>query len=110
MMKCEGITSMDTEIIHIDLEPSFSDHVWENMVHKGLKCGRSIAEAKEYDCEFIKTKGCDECCFPLVWFLDPNIVIPLVNVKLSEVDRVLHIIDEFGDERELIGIVDIMGI
>ena len=27
MMKCEGTTGMNTEIIHIDLEPLFSDHV-----------------------------------------------------------------------------------
>ena len=80
------------------------------MIHKSLECERSIAEAEEHDCGFIKTKECDECWCPLIQFLDLNVVISLVNVKFSEVDGVLYIINEFRDEREWIGVADGMGI
>ena len=68
------------------------------MVHKGLEHRRRIAKTKEHHRGFIKTKGSDEGCLPLIRFLDPNVVVSLLNVKLSEINGVLHIINEFRNK------------
>ena len=52
----------------------FGDHVGEDVVHKGLKSGWSIAKPKEHDGRLKESKGGDECPFPLVFFLDADVV------------------------------------
>ena len=39
----------DKEVVHIDDEPSFSDHVSKRVVHESLKCGGRVAEAEKHD-------------------------------------------------------------
>ena len=68
------------------------------MVHECLEGARGIAEAKEHDGQLKKTQGSDECCFPLIFLLDLDVVIPPSDVELGEVSRVFHIVDKFGDE------------
>ena len=68
------------------------------MVHKCLEGAGGIAKAKEHDGWLKKTQGSDECCFPLIFLLDSDIVVPPSDVELGEVSGVLHIIDEFRDE------------
>ena len=68
------------------------------MVYKGLEHGRHIAKTKEHYHGFIKTEGSDEGYLPLIRFLDPNVVVFPSNVELSEINRVLHIINEFGNK------------
>ena len=38
----------DEEIIHVDNEPSFSNHVSERVVHESLKGGGGVAQAEEH--------------------------------------------------------------
>ena len=57
---------MYPQVIHIDLEPSFGDHVSEDMVHERLKGWGSVAKAKEHYGGFKETKRCDEHRFPFV--------------------------------------------
>ena len=68
------------------------------MVHKGLEYRRCIAKTKEHHCGFIKTEGSDEGCLPMIRFLDLNVVVSPLNVELSEINGVFHIINEFGNE------------
>ena len=98
MMESESTTGMNAKIIHIDFKPLFSDHVQENMVHKGLEYRRCIAKTKEHHHGFIETEGSDEGYLPLIRFLDLNVVVSPLNVELSEINRVFHIIDEFGNK------------
>ena len=39
----------DEEIIYVDDEPSFSDHVSEGVIHEMLEYGRRVVEIKEHD-------------------------------------------------------------
>ena len=98
MMKSKSITGMNAKIVHIDFKPSFSNHVQEDMVHKGLEHRRCIAKTKEHNCGFIKTKGSDKGCLPLIRFLDLNVVVSPLNIELSEINEVLHIINEFRNK------------
>ena len=75
----------DEEVIHVDDEPSFSDHVSEGVIHESLECGWRVAETKEHDHWLEESFVCDEGHFPLVSIFDTNIVIPPMNVEFGEV-------------------------
>ena len=75
---------MDPQVVHVDLEPMFSDHVGEDMIHERLKGWWGITEAKEHNSRFKKAERSDECRFPLVFFLNVDVIIAPSNVKLSE--------------------------
>ena len=75
---------MYPQVIHIDLEPSLGDHVSEDMIHEDLKSWGSITKAKEHNGGFKEAERSDECCFPLVFFPNANVVIAPSNIKLSE--------------------------
>ena len=40
------------EIIYVDDEPSFSNHVMKGVIYKALKCGRGVVETEEHDSGF----------------------------------------------------------
>ena len=40
---------VDKEIIHVDDEPSFGNHVTERVIHKSLKSGGGIGESEEHN-------------------------------------------------------------
>ena len=75
---------MYPQVIHIDLEPSLSNHVSEDVIHECLKSWRSITEAKEHYGGFKEAERSDECCFPLVFLPNANVVIAPLNIKLGE--------------------------
>ena len=66
---------MYPQVVHVDLEPSFCNHIGENMVHECLECGRGVAEPEEHYSGFKEAKRSDECCFPLVVLSDANVVV-----------------------------------
>ena len=101
---------MDPQVIHIDFEPTFSDHVSKDMIHECLKSRRSVAEAKEHYGGFKEAERSDECRFPLVFLPDANVVIAPSNIELGEQCGVLHIIDQLRDEGKGIPIVDGVGV
>ena len=82
----EGQISLgvDAQIIHVDLEPSFCNHISEYVIHKHLESGWCIAKAKEHDRGFEEAIGSNESCFPLVHFTDTNVVVPPSNVEFGE--------------------------
>ena len=84
---------MYPQVIHIDLEPTLGDHVSKDMVHECLKGRRGIAETKEHHSGFVKSERGDECCFPLVFLPDTNVIIAPPDIKLGEQCRVLHSIN-----------------
>ena len=84
---------MYPQVVHVDLEPSLSDHVGEDMVHECLKGRRGITEAKEHYGGFIESERGDERCLPLVFLSNTNVVITPSDIKLGEQRGVFHIID-----------------
>ena len=47
-----SVGGVDEEIVHIDDEPSFSDHIVEGVIHEPLKGGRGVGEPEEHDSGF----------------------------------------------------------
>ena len=101
---------MNAQVIHVDFQPALSDHICEDVVHKGLESGWSITEPKEHDGWFKESKRGDERSLPLVFFLNANVVESPSDVELGKDRRVLYIIDQFRNKGQGICIVDSVGI
>ena len=84
---------MDAQVVHVDLEPLFRDHVCKDMIHKCLEGQWSIAETKEHDCGFIEAKWSNERSLPLILFANVNVVITPSYIKFGEEGGILHVID-----------------
>ena len=101
---CSKVRGDNKEIVHIDNEPSFSDHVVEQVIHEPLECGGEVTNTEEHDDGFEKSFVDDESHFPLIAIFDANIVIPPVDIKLSEVISVFQLVNKVRDEREGVGV------
>ena len=92
------------EVIHIDDEPSFSDHILEGVIHELLECGGGVAKTEEHDSGFEKSFVGDEGSFPLVAVLDSNIVVPPANVEVDKVVNIFQLVHKVRNEREGVGV------
>ena len=79
-----GVRGVDEEVVHIDDEPSFSNHIAEGVVHETLEGGGGVGEPEEHHGGFEEASVGDEGCVPLVTILDSYIVISPLDVELSE--------------------------
>ena len=104
------ILGVDSHVIHVDLKPLFCEHICEDMVHESLEGGGSVVESKEHDGGFKESHGGNESGFPLIFLPDANVVISPTNVEFGEQGGFLHVIDEFQNEGEWIGISDSVGV
>ena len=79
-----GVGGVDEEIIHVDNEPTFGNHVAEGVVHEMLECGGGVGKSEEHYGGFEKSFVGNKGCFPLVTVLDSHIVVSPPDVELSE--------------------------
>ena len=110
MMEGYIILGVNSHVIHIDFKPFFWMHICEDMVHKSLEGGGSVAKSKEHDSRFEESHGGDESGFSLILLPDVNVVISPTNVKFGEQGGLLHVINEFRNEGEWISIPDSVGV
>ena len=85
------------EVIHINDEPSFCDHISERVGHESLKSGGGVGHAEEHDSGFIESSVGNEGGLPLVAILDLDIVISPLYVKLGKDLGIFEFVDEVGD-------------
>ena len=57
----------------------------KDVVHKALKCGRSICETKWHYQKFIMTFMCAKSGFRNIFILESDLMVPRAKVKLGEV-------------------------
>ena len=110
MMESYVILGVDPHVVHVDLKPLLWKHICEDMVHESLEGGGGVTEPKEHDGGFKESNGGDESGLPLIFLSDANVVIFPTNVEFGEQGGFFHVIDEFGDQRERIGISDGVGV
>ena len=101
-----GVGRVDEEIIHIDNEPSFSNHIAEGVVHETLESGGGVGKSEEHHGWFKKSFMGNEGCFPLVTVLDSYIVVSPPDVELSEDFSISQLVYEIGDKGEQVGVAD----
>ena len=82
----------DEKVIHIDNEPSFSNHVPEGVIHELLEHDKRVAKIKEHHYRFKESLECDKSCLPLVTILDMNVIISPLNVELDEVVSIFQLV------------------
>ena len=76
---------VDEEIIHVDDEPSFCNHVMKGIIHEVLEGGRGISETEEHHGWFEESFMGDESSFPLMSILDSDIIISPLDTKLVKI-------------------------
>ena len=104
------VVRVDKEVIHVYDEPSLCNHIPEGIRHESLKGGGRIGHAEEHDGGFIKSSVGDEGGFPLVTFLDSDIVISPSHIKLGEDFGIFKFVDEIRNQGEGICISNSMAI
>ena len=75
-----------------------------------MKGGRGIGHAEEHDGGFIKSSVGDEGGFPLATFLDSDIVISPLYIKLGEDLGIFKFVNEVGNQGEGVCISNSMAI
>ena len=63
------------DMVHVDNESSFSNHISEGGVHEGLEHGRGVTLSKEHYQGFIEAIRSDKCCLPFISLFDLNVVV-----------------------------------
>jgi len=92
-----GVRGEDEEVVHIDNEPTFCDHISKGVVHKSLESGRGVGEAKEHDGWFEEAFMSDEGGFPLMSVFDADVVVAPSDIKFCEDFGVSELVDEIRD-------------
>ena len=95
----------DEEVIHVDGEPSFGDHVMERVIHETLEHGRGVGGTKEHNSEFKETFMGDEGGLSLVTIFDADVMAP-ADVKLSEEFGIFQLVNEVRDEGKGVGVMN----
>ena len=101
-----GVRRVDKEVVHVDNEPSFCDHIMKGVIHESLKGGRRIGKTEEHYGWFEESLMDDESSFPLVPILDMDVVISPMDIELGENLFPLEFIDEVRDEWKGVCIAD----
>ena len=101
-----GIGGVDKEVIHVNDEPSFGDHISEGVIHKMLEGGRGVGETEEHYGRFEESFMSDESSFPLMSIFDSDIVISPSDIELGEYLCPFEFIDEIRNKWEGVSIAD----
>jgi hypothetical protein len=96
----------DKEVVHVDDEPSFSDHITEEIVHEVLEGCRGVGKSEEHYHGFKEALVGDQGGFPLVSVFDSDIVVSPMNIELGEHLGILEFVDEVRDEGKRVGIMN----
>src|ERR1700677_1190632 len=102
------ILGENENVVHVDDDVSFVNEVFQNCVHHGLERGGRIGKSEEHDCWFKAASICGKSGFPFVSFLDAKIVVSPLKIYLGEEFRTSEFVDEFGDKRK--GIIILNGV
>src|SRR5258708_24950516 len=75
---------MDSQVIHIDGEPSLGYLFSEYGVHHHLKGCWGVSEPKEHHCQFEESFWGQKRCFRFIAWFDTYIVVPPSDVEFRE--------------------------
>lgn len=96
----------DEDVVHVNDDLSGLDHVLEDIVHHALEGCGGVAHSEEHDERFVEAAVGDERGFPLVSVLDSDIREAPADVDFGKVLGSLESVEEFGNEREGITVLD----
>jgi hypothetical protein len=76
------VRGVDQNVVHVDCEPVFPEFFDKDCIHHCLEGGWGVGKAKEHHSWFKEAFVGDECHFPLVLFLDTDVVVSPSHVEL----------------------------
>ena len=88
------IVQVDEEVVHVNDEPSFCNHIPKRIGHELLKSGEGIGHAEEHDSGFIEPVVGNEGSFPLVALFDMDIVVSPSYMKLHKDLDILEFVNK----------------
>ena len=91
-----SVRGEDEQVIHVNKEPSFGDHVLEGVVHEPLESGWGIHHPEEHDHGLEEPSMGGKCPLPLVSILDLYIVISPSDIELGKQLCFLEFVEEVG--------------
>ena len=71
-------------VVHVDVKPSFADHISKDVVHHSLERSWGVAQSEEHYCWFEQSFVCFERCFSLVAVFNAYVVVFRAYVHLGE--------------------------
>ncbi|KNZ76364.1 hypothetical protein J132_10643 [Termitomyces sp. J132] len=101
---------VDEDVVEVHAHYTLCNEVPEDVVHHGLKGGWAVSETKENNEWLEQCPVGPEGCLPLVSLLNVHIVVTPPDVQFSEVLHTLEVVDELGDEGEMVVILHHHGI
>lgn len=96
----------DENVVQIDHHLALTNEISEQIIQHSLKCGWRIGKPKEHNQGLKQSSVGPKCGFPLISFLDPDVVVTPTDVKLGEVLRSSEFIHKFLDQRKRVVILD----
>ena len=89
---------VNEEVIHVNDEPSFCDHIVKGVIHEALESGRRIGKTKEHHSGFEESLMGDEGGFPLMPVFDSDIIVSPLDIELGKDFHPLEFIDKVRNE------------
>ena len=78
MFQCLG---KDQDVVQVNSDLVIDNKILEDFVHHSLECCRGIGEAEKHNKRFKQSSGGSKSGFPLITFLNADIVISPSNVE-----------------------------
>ena len=103
---CFSVGGEDEQVIHVDEEPSLSDHISEGVIHEPLEGGRGVHHPEEHYHGLEEPPMGSKCSFPLVSIFDAYIVVTPSDVELGKKLCSLKFVEEVGYQWEGVSISD----
>src|ERR1700722_7565645 len=82
MFQCFG---EDQDVVQVDSDLVVDDKILEDFVHHGLECCGGIGEAEKHNKRFKQSSGGSESGFPLITFLNADVVVSPLNIEFCVV-------------------------
>ena len=96
----------EEDVVDIDTHGVVHDEILEDVVHHGLEGHRAVGETEEHDEGFEQAAVGTECGFPLVTLFYSKVIVPPPYIQFGEVPGTVELIDQFGDERKWVLVLD----
>ena len=93
-------------VIHVDNHPSLVNLFLECLVHICLECHGGVAQSEEHDFWFEESEGRGEGRFPMVIWVNQDVVVSGADIHFGEVLRVAQLRNQGGNQGEGICILD----
>jgi hypothetical protein len=91
--------SVNCDVVHVYGEPPLGHLFLKYCVYHHLEGGRRVSKAKEHYSGFKEAFQGEEGGFPFIPWFDPDIVVPPVDIELSEEGAATEAVNSLQDQR-----------